>query len=1065
MQTRNLIFAFGFASLCIAPVSGGDYQALPFYRRATSEARLLPCQALGERAIRVDGDLSEWDMTSDSFPIHQLLDHTVPGFHQSWKRAWERNATDAALIKLLHSKDALFIAVKVADSSVVSPPDEGKRLHGDVVDIYLDLRPAAGRGPLMGHVKYTEGIYQLVFAPPSPEGRPIHILQPENEMFTGWRAGQKVPRLGSFEANASLFKGGYSIEIRLPLASFPHKPASDRLTRPFGLEVMIADKDTGRPKGQPDRMYYSCSGYSGGGNYFKSPSTIACSDPELRTSLPLSRLRNNPLKNAPGGDECEGWIVTALNEQNVDGAFVQASRDVKGFVPSETQDENRPLTTYPCPALGIAFHHRHVLSRLPAWSPSTVGNRYLGVFPAGGQKIRVDGNLDDWDDFEKTAAVIHEYGCMPWCAGIEGRNDNASIKLMTANDTLYLAVEVEDDSVFIPAQEDRAFAGDRLQVFLDVRDPDDPENPLSHGKYGGGIHRFTVAPPAKAKQKATAWPLDTRCVRTGKGYVLEMAIPLAGAQKKSGRFQKPFGFELLVSDVDLNADGEFLPRIHYAWGPGTEKELLQNPGFFNCADYLPNRLPEIRASVDTTQARITVDVEKELQPFTGFGGNYFRDGALVYTGGRASRFALSAPTTRFVSQRLNKRWVRANLYLFSWEWENDNEDPGKTDLSRFKSTRGQPDHDPHKDSGPHFKKQVDSYLKLLGQFVDKSTRLCAYVDNWPQWLFPDKKQGGMIPRDLWPEMAECLSSYMLYARSEHKIEFTCFAFRRARWGHPRFADEEYSDVIKFLGQYFEKQGLKTKLLLCDTDSVNNFRWYARMANDPELLKYIAGLGLETSGPLAPQMANYRLWSDLARHMNVPLMITAFGRPYTSAPTYLFEEVRIWQQMLSELRPGAAMIRQFVSEKSNKWLMVHGQEFVKDRYGIPEVKISFFSDAAEGVLPTQRFWITKQFCDLTPAGNALQTSSDHPQVLVSGFSGKQGFRKVYTIHVANIGAARKAELIGLPRIKEMHIVRTTGGEGARHADDVKVKSGRIELDLPAWSLVTLTTMPPKTWDRP
>jgi hypothetical protein len=468
----------------------------------------------------------------------------------------------------------------------------------------------------MGHVKYTEGIYQLVFAPPST-AVPIHILQPENEMFTGWRAGQKVPRLGSFEANASLFKGGYSIEIRLPLASFPHKPASDRLNRPFGFEVMIADKDTGRPKGQPDRMYYSCSGYSGGGNYFKSPSTIACTDPELRTSLPLSRLRNNPLKNAPGGDECEGWIVTALNEQNVDSAFVQASGDVKGFVPSETQDKDRPFTTYPCPALGIAFHHRRVLDRLPALSPSTVGNRYLGVFPAGRQEIKVDGSLDDWDDFEKTAAVIHEYGCMPWCAGIEGKNDSASIKLMTANDTLYL----------------------------------------------------------------------------------------------------------------------------------------------------------------------------------------------------------------------------------------------------------------------------------------------------------------------------------------------------------------------------------------------------------------------------------------------------------------FEEVRIWQQMLSELRPGAAMIRQFVSEKSNKWLMVHGQNFVKDRYGIPEVKISFFSDAAEGVLPTQRFWITKQFCDLTPTGNALQTSSDHPQVLVSGFSGKQGFRKVYTIHAANIGAARKAELIGLPKIKEMHIVRTTGGEGAHRVDDLKVKSGRIELDLPAWSLVTLTTMPPKTWDGP
>jgi hypothetical protein len=1064
IQTRYLIFLLVFKSLCVNPASGDGYEGLPFYRRAKSEARLLPSQPSGDRVIRVDGDLSDWDMPADSFPIHQLLDHTVPDFHKSWKRAWEKNPTDAALIKLLHSKDALYIGVKVADNSVVSPADEGKRLHGDVVDIYLDLRPAAGKGPLMGHVKYTEGIYQIVFSPPTSDGKPIHILQPENELFTGWRSGQKVSRLGPFEAKSKIFKGGYAIEIRLPLASFPHKPASDRLTRPFGFEVMIADKDIERPEGQPDRMYYSCSGYSGGGNYFKSPSTIACTDPDLRTSLPLSRLRKNPLETAPGGDEHEGWIVTSQGEKDLDAAFVEASKAFPGFTPPVSKkDLKNPVTTYPCPALGLAFHHRRVLNRLPAWSPSTVGNRYVAVSPSSKGEIKVDGKLDDWGDFAKTASRIHEYGCMPWCAGIEGRNDVAAIKLMTADDTLYLAVEVTDDSVYSPAETDKVFTGDCVQVFIDVRDPDNPNNPLSHGKYGDGVHRFTVAPSAAKNQKDFAWAVNLKCVGTAKGYVLEMAIPLARVQKKPvpGRFQNPFGFEVLLADVDQTGDGKFLPRIHYSWGPGTEKELHQNPGFFNCADYSPNRLPEIRALMDTTPVTIKVDADLELQPFTGFGGNYFRDGALTHTGGRASRFALSAPTTSFVSRNLNKQWVRANLFLFSWEWVNDNDNPDKSSLRRFEQLGH-----PHEYPGPHYKVQVDKYLKLLSEFVGKNTRLCAYVENWPAWLFPDKKASGTVPRKLWPELAECLSSYMLYARDEHKIEFARFAFRRARWGHPRFEDKDYPEFIKFLGAHFEKQGLKTKLLLCDTDSVNNFRWYARMANDKKLLKYIGGIGLETSGSLDAQMANYRLWSDLARHMNVPLFITAFGRPYTSAPSYLFEEVRIWQQLLNELRPGAAMIRQLVSEKSNKWLMVRGKEVVNDSHGMPQLNINFFSDAADGVLPTQRFWITKQFCDLTPAGHAMQTSSDHPQVLVSGFTGKQGIRKMYTLHVANIGAARKATLSGLPRkVKNFHVVRTSGGEGFRRAEDLRVKAGIAELDLPAWSLVTLTTLPPKTWERP
>jgi hypothetical protein len=126
-------------------------------------------------------------------------------------------------------------------------------------------------------------------------------------------------------------------------------------------------------------------------------------------------------------------------------------------------------------------------------------------------------------------------------------------------------------------------------------------------------------------------------------------------------------------------------------------------------------------------------------------------------------------------------------------------------------------------------------------------------------------------------------------------------------------------------------------------------------------------------------------------------------------------------------------------------------------------ITYFSDATDGVLPTQRFWITKQFCDLTPEGNAIGTKSDHPQVLVSGFTGKQGRRKVHTFHVANIGAARKATLTGLPRkVKKFHVLRTSGGEGFHRVEDVVVKAGIAEVDLPAWSLVTLTTLPSKAW---
>ncbi len=1084
--------------LCLCGVlayGAEDWHGQACYARAKTEARLIPMQPLGERKIAIDGKLDDWGaMRQDSFAIHQLLDHTVPDFHQSWKAPWEHQPMDAALIKLAYDTEALYLAVQVADDTVISPVD--KRLGGDVVDTYLDLRPLMGDGPNLGHVKYTDGVFQIVFGPPTAE-LPVYVEQPASEMFPDWKLNQKVPRLGPFDAKGSVFPGGYMIEMRLPLSSIPYKLAPDRLTQPIGFEMMIADQDAARPKGQPDRLFYSCSGYSGGRDYFKSAAMFACTDPELRTTLHLSRLRNNPLKMAPGGDECEGWIITDLGEKNVEDAYIAASKAVPGYVEPAVKSKE-PFTTYPCKALGLAFHHRRVLSRLPAAAPACVGNRYAAVFPTDGTNVKIDGNLGEWADFDRTTASIYENGNLQVNAGLPGRTDTAQVKLMTANDTLYVGMRVKDNSVINPGGAANRFAGDSVQLFLDVRSPAADANPMSSGAYTDGVYNFLIVPPTDDGQQAEfrqgpqpvrkAGLIEFASSKVKDGYTVEMAIPLASLVDKPtpGRFQQPFGSEVLVADIDKpDANGQYDPLLFYSWGSFSEQTLRSGPQNFSCTDYLPNRLPEIRALVDTAPAHIAVDFTRKLQSVTGFGGNILRDAEPGPHGGGSvpGMYGPGRPGTLYIAEHLTPAWINMNASL--WQW-GDPADPNRfgtwtpdflsigTRLTAkmLASMDGTPidtimqaqmkGSDSH---GIWNKSIVDWFLISIKPWARPDTRLCLYVDKMP--LESLMGGGKPLPRDLWPKYADVITSYLEYARKVYGIEFADFVIKNVPWGSYTFNSDqqEYADFLKLLGQSFEKAGLKTKLLLSDMDNMFAFRWYAGLVpilnHDKELQQYVDALGIEMTGGVDTNLATYRLWGDLAASMNKPLLITSFGRPYTGSTTYLFDEMRQWQLIMRELKPTGILVRQFVAEKSNKWLMVWNKEVLQDKdRGLPVLQTGIMPATEENALPSLRFWFTKQLCDLTPAGHAVQTASDHPQVLVTGFAGTRDGRDVYTLHISNAGPARQTTVTGLPAtVKRLRIVRSGAGESFHEDGNVDVVKGSATIDLPGWSLVSVTTMPP------
>ena len=209
-----------FAILAAPAVGADDWKDYPFYARARDEARLIPIQPLGERKIKVDGDLSDWGpVATDSFPLHELLDHTWPEFHATWTGVKRQVEFDAALLRLARDDEALYLSVKVADASVITPGED--RCGGDLVDLCFDVRPLAGKGPKLGGPTYTDGAYSLVFVPPSADGKAALSFQPKIASYTDWKPGGVAARIGPYQFASKLFKGGYTVELRLPLASLP----------------------------------------------------------------------------------------------------------------------------------------------------------------------------------------------------------------------------------------------------------------------------------------------------------------------------------------------------------------------------------------------------------------------------------------------------------------------------------------------------------------------------------------------------------------------------------------------------------------------------------------------------------------------------------------------------------------------------------------------------------------------------------------------------------------------------------------------------------------------------
>ncbi len=426
------------------------------------------------------------------------------------------------------------------------------------------------------------------------------------------------------------------------------------------------------------------------------------------------------------------------------------------------------------------------------------------------------------------------------------------------------------------------------------------------------------------------------------------------------------------------------------------------------------------------EAHLTVDANQVRYRLDGFGGNYC--------------FGIESPVTQYTLNNLRIAWARTEMSLNDWEPKNDNVSPDATNWEYLES-QDQPG------------SKLRAEFLLAKQIQNMGIPYAISVWWLPEWLYaepgkPPNTHRRRIHPDKWPELLECMGSYLLYARRQYGVEPDLFSFNEPNIGvMVLFSAQQHCQAIKRIGAHVASLGLKTKMLLADATGPRGTHAYAHVAaGDPEAMQYVAAVGFHSWSGASPQQ--YAAWADLAEGLNLPLLVTELGVDPHAWRTRSFEtfdyamrELRMYQELLLYARPQATMQWEFTSDYS-----ILKEE--DDEAG--QTKL----------VPTVRFNFIRHFCNLTPPGaDALTTTSDASEVLFTAFAGLADTGRVHTLHIANFGDERAVTISGLPAdATQFRAIRTSQHEGFRELEPVPAHDRTIRVELAARSLLTLTTMP-------
>jgi O-glycosyl hydrolase len=429
-----------------------------------------------------------------------------------------------------------------------------------------------------------------------------------------------------------------------------------------------------------------------------------------------------------------------------------------------------------------------------------------------------------------------------------------------------------------------------------------------------------------------------------------------------------------------------------------------------------------KGEIESKPAALTVDTSKVRYSITGVGGNYC--------------FNIESPVTRYTLDNLKVAFARTEMTLEQWEPQNDNDDPAAPDWKALVAADK---------PGSRLRNEFE----IMAELARKKIPFSATIWRLPAWLYtkPPTKENmnNRFAPEQWPEVLECIATYLQYAKEKYAAEADYFSFNEPNIGcRVAFNAEEHRDAVKRIGAHLASKGLKTKMLLGDVAGPRDtIKYVLPVTQDAEALKYAGAVSFHSWGGATPQQ--YNAWGDLAEKLKLPLIIAEAGvdpGAWNGARYRTFEygvrEVQHYQELFLHARPQAVLLWEFTGD----YALLNENRFDRSK-----------------VLLTERFCFQKHWCDLIPAGSeALTTTSDNPDVLLTAFRFTNAGGPGFSFHLANVKWARPVTVTGLPAgVKTLNAVRTSRGEMFARLEPIPVTDGKCTLDLAGQSLTTLTTL--------
>jgi hypothetical protein len=432
---------------------------------------------------------------------------------------------------------------------------------------------------------------------------------------------------------------------------------------------------------------------------------------------------------------------------------------------------------------------------------------------------------------------------------------------------------------------------------------------------------------------------------------------------------------------------------------------------------------------DREPVRIEVNSASPGDRFDGFGGNFV--------------YGLESPVATTLVARLAPVRARIEMALHEWEPENDNASPDEADWTRFEAcdTAG---------SG------LRRGFELAALLAKRGVPLCISVWDLPEWMVEGPRRNRWASRrtvapGLWPDVLESAGTYLVHLKKRYGVEPELFSFNEPEAGvRVLFTAEQHREMIRRFGERFAALGLKTKILLADVSTPRGTESYGVFAlSDPVCRPYIGAVACHSWGGATPR--EYAAWPALARRFDLPLDITELGwdpgtwrTPHElKTPLYAVQELKMILETLAYARPRSALLWEY-----------------SDDY--PLLMTQRGQDGRESLADTPRLRFLEQLINRTPRpALALEVSTSRTDVPACSFAtDRPGNKPAFVLHLANTGAARKAVISGLPEaMTSLQSTSLAATDKTAVEARVPVKAGLAELELPAWSLVSLSAADP------